>query len=196
MPTHYPAGPWIRTSLFWKNQESQWQNDLWFKVTGAVPADTDINTVAAAVDTALMGPFTAAASPDATYLGNTTWLNNGTYTISAETSQATSGGASGDGLPSEDAVIVRLNSGVATRAGEGRIFVGGVASENVDDSKLTPDGVALYIAIKTALLGIETLGGVTAKVAVWSRKLGAIEPVTSIALGVVLGHRRKRRPQH
>jgi hypothetical protein len=196
MAVHYPAGPWIRSIIYFQNGERQFQNDLWFKV-GAPPEEgTNINTVAAAVDTALLAKFGAVQNAECQYLGNTTYLNNGTYTISAETSHAAPGTLSNEILPSESAVVVRINAGVATRKGAGRIFVGGVDSSMVTESKLSTAGTVAFAALCAALMGITTLGGVVCEIAVWSRSLGVLDAAQFSDPATILGHRRKRRPIH
>jgi hypothetical protein len=196
MAVHYPAGPWIRSIMYFRSPDSQWQNDLWFKVTGPVPGGVDINAVAAAVDTFLMNQFLAFMNEANSYVGNTTYLNNAVYTISAETIHSSFGAGTLVALPTEDAAIVRLDSGIATRSGNGRIFVSGLDSDMVDESRLSTDGVAAFVGLKNALMGIVDLGTVPCQVGVWSRKLNALEVVQFVSAAAVLGHRTKRRPIH
>lgn len=195
MASHFPAGPWVRTILNFEGPEKSWTNELWWKVVGSVPSSTDVNVVAAAVDTALSDPFSAAMPDVCKYVGNDTYLNNGTYTVAAHTSVDDTGDASGAMLPNEVAAIVTASAGVGTRKGVGRIFCGGVAESSVSDSRLISEGVTLYTAIKTALLAVTTLGPVSCNYAIWSRSLAAIEKVSFITIEPILGHRRKRRPR-
>lgn len=195
MPSHFPAGPWIRTILNFEGPEKPWTNELWWKVSGSVPPSTDVNVVAAAVDTALADPFSAAIPTVCKYIGNDTYLNNGTYTVAAHTSVDDTGDVTAVMLPNETAAIVTTSAGVGTRKGVGRLFLGGVAESSVIDSRLSTAGVTLYTAIKTALLAVTTFGPVACKLAVWSRSLSAIEQVSFITVEPILGHRRKRRPR-
>jgi hypothetical protein len=195
MATHFPPGPWIRTIMYFQNGEKQYQNDIWFKA-GTFPGGVDINAVAAAVDTALQAPFAGLMNENALVIGNTTYANNGVYTVSAETQTTLPGVGTAKILPSEDAVIVRINAAIATRAGNGRIFVGGIDTSFIDESKLSASGAVAATALCTALKGVVDLGGIGCNLAVWSRKLGVLEPAVFCDPATVLGHRRKRRPVH
>lgn len=196
MPTHYPAGPWIRSLLFFGDGEKQWSNDIWFKATGSIPPTTNINTIAAAIDTAIATPIAGVMNSNSAYIGNTTYLNNGTFTASAETGNEISGTGTGSILPTEVSLIVRANSGVATRAGNGRIFLSGIDSTMVAESSLSVLGATNMLAVCTALMGVTTLGPVACQFAVWSRKLGVLENVLFSDPAPIVGHRRKRRPIH
>lgn len=196
MPTHYPAGPWIRSQIFCGNSEDIWQNDLWFKPTGSIPSGTDINLVAAAVDTALEAAYVGLMNQDSQYLGNNTYINNTTYTDSAETQRSSPGDGIIGALPTEDAIIVRINAGVATRAGAGRIFVGGIDQSMVSGSRLSDVGSANATVLRDAMMGIATLSIVPCKLAVWSRKLNALDVAAFADAATILGHRSKRRPIH
>lgn len=197
MPVHYPAGPWVRAQMFFQSSEKQYQNDLWFKATGTIPATTDVNAIAAAISSTL-GPLFAALMPAAgsVYLGCTAYLNNGTFTWSAENNAPTAGTGAGSILPAEVSTIVRLNSGIATRAGNGRIFCSCIDSTMASESNLSTLGGTTMAALCTGLLGIASLGTVTCQLAVWSRKLGVLEHVIFADPNPILGHRRKRRPLH
>jgi len=116
--------------------------------------------------------------------------------VSAETQMASPGSFENGILPGEDAVIVRINAGVATRSGAGRIFVGGIDQSMIAESKLSGLGATSFAALCTALMGVSTLGGVTCQLAVWSRKLNALDVAVFCDPATVLGHRRKRRPIH
>lgn len=192
---HYPAGPWLRVVFNFSNNEKFWSSDVWWKQTTSPPGSLNIATVAAAVDTAVQTPMLAALGTDAQYQGNDCYFNNGTYTVAAHTFPGASGTGAGNCLPTEVAAIVALNSGVGTRAGVGRLFFGGVDESNVSESRISGAGLTLYAAIYTALKGLTSPGGLTLALAVWSRKLNALEPVVFGNPKAILGHRRKRRPR-
>lgn len=195
MSVSFPAGPWIRTVFNWQNDEKNWQNDVWWKVTGTVPLHTDVNVVAADFDTALQPVFVEVITPQAQYSGVDLYLNNGSYTVAGHTNPAAAGTVSGGALPTEDAVIVTLNSGIATRAGVGRNFYSGIPETLVTDSRVNPTGVTAYNNIKTAMLALSTAGGVAFTLAVWSRKMAALEVASFGTVEAICGHRRKRRPR-
>lgn len=196
MPTHYPAGPWIRAVLFSQSVEKQYQNDLWFKATGSIPPTTDVNAIAGAISSVLGPLFAALMNSNCGYIGCTAYLNNGTFTWSAENNDTSPGTGAGTLLPAEVATIVRINSGVATRAGNGRIFCSCIDSTMASDSNLSGLGATNMAALCTGLIGITILGAVTCQLAVWSRKLGVLENVIFADPNPILGHRRKRRPLH
>ena len=194
-PVHYPAGPWLRVIAQCSNDEKQWENVIWYKVTPPIPAGTDVNALATYVSGILSPVYVGMMSLGCSYRGVDVYLNNGVYTIGAHVIANVAGTQGATQLPTEDAVIVSINSGVATRAGVGRIYVGGVATSLVTESRLNTTGVTQANALATALKGIVSASGVTVKLAVWSRKLGALEPYSFTAIDGILGHRRKRRPR-
>lgn len=195
MPVHYPAGPWVRIIVHLSNNERPWQNDLWFKIQGAIPSGFNIATFTAALDTDYSSAWTDCLSAVCTYDGIDVYLNNGTYTVSGETPGGAAGAVSGTMLPTEDAAIVTLSAGIGTREGVGRVFIGGVPETYVTESKLSSAGVAAYSALAGFLKSTATYGGVTIVPAVWSRKANAIEAIVFTVLRPILGHRRKRRPR-
>lgn len=194
MPVHYPTGPWLRVVMFFSNDEKSWQNVLWYKVTAPVPGDVNVDTVASDVSTAIEATVLPILPPGANYNGVNVYLNNGTYTVAAENNMSVAGTAPDTGIPTEDAAIVSLNSGVGTRAGVGRLYLGQPSETNVSESKINSTGEPLYEAFKNSLMTLVTAGGVAIKLAVWSRKLGVLEPVVFATVRTILGHRRKRRP--
>lgn len=191
----FPAGPWLRAVLWWQNQEQEWQNDIWFKVTGTISPSTNVDTVATDLDAALNALLIAVICPDAFYIGLDAYLNNGTYTVKGQTNGNTAGNATGDALPTENAAIVTLNAGIGTREGVGRIFFSGVPENFTTESKLNSSGHSGYNDVATALKGITTAGGVPIELAMWSRKAGAIEKVSFTEVSNLIGHRSKRKPR-
>jgi hypothetical protein len=195
MPVHYPAGPWLRVHLQFQNVEKEWENVIWFKITGAVSPTTNISTVASAVNTALKPSFLAWITEDCTWNGVDVYLNNGTYTVAGHVVENAQGDSDAPTLPTEDAAIVTLGAGVGTRVGVGRIFAGGVSASSVTESRVNDAGLVLLAAIKTALMGMTAVGGLVTALAVWSRSMSALEPVVYITPEAILGHRTKRRPR-
>lgn len=191
----FPAGPWARVVLWWDNAEKEWQNDLWFKVTGTISTSTNVDTVATDMDAALRPTLKPIITPDASFLGLDLYLNNGTYTVRGATSAVDSGTASDGALPTEDCALVTLNAGIGTRTGVGRIFFSGVPETFTVDSRLNPDGHTAYNDFATALKAVTTAGGVAMTSAVWSRKMGAIEKTSFTEVAALIGHRSKRKPR-
>lgn len=195
MSTHYPSGPWLRVVLNFSNDEKGWENILWYRPTGSIPVHTNVETVAADVNAALKPSFIAAMPVTAQWLGVDVYLNNGTYTVRGSVVESVVGSGSENQLPTEDAVVVAINSGTATREGVGRIFVGGVDEDNVENSRLTSAGSALYVTMAAAMMALVTAGDVPIQLAVWSRVGSALFNAIFAQPSAVLGHRRKRRPR-
>lgn len=194
MSTHYPAGPWARAVIFTQSPEKEWQNDMWFTAGGTASSAFDIQAAAAAFDTAFNAPYVAALCEVSTYQGVNFYYNDGAMTRRGETFPASGGTVTGNQLPSEDAAVVTLNSGIGTRKGVGRVFIGGVAESAVDLSRLKPGSITQYNALFAALKTGWTYAGVTFKLAVWSRLAGSVNAVSYYQAEQVLGHIRHRRP--
>lgn len=195
MPMHFPAGPWMRLIIHCSNFEKSWQNDLWYKGTAAVPAGTDVQAVAMACDTAVRGAYLNWMPSSCSFDGVDAYINNGTYTVSGNTTTSAFGTGSGNALPTEDAAIVTISNGVGTRLGVGRIFVGGVADSHVTESKINDTGAPILTALMDALKGILSPGGVPVKLGVWQRKNGLLNSYNYTKIEPILGHRTKRRPR-
>jgi hypothetical protein len=190
-----PAGPWIRSILYFQNSNKPWQNDVWFKVTSSVPSNVDVTEVAAAIDTALQADLTAPMTTDGTYLGNRAYLNNGTYTISARSNVGLNGTSSDTSLPNDVCALVSFSAGVGTRVGRGRLYLSGWDNATAQDSFLNQQGTNYQTAIGAALQGITTLGTVPCKWAVWSRKTNALDIVQFVEYPPLLAGRVRRRPR-
>lgn len=195
MSTHLPPGPWIRTQFFFENSEREWSNVVWWKITGSIPSGTDIISVATDFDTMFNGVLPAMLPPTTIFLGTNCYLNNGTYTVDGTVYEETPGTAAGDPLPTEDSAIVTINSGIGTRKGVGRFFISGLAEDQAINSRLSTLGQTNMNAIKNAIAGLLTAGGVPVKAGVWSRSMNAVEANVFLNFSDLLGHITKRRPR-
>jgi hypothetical protein len=195
MPTPLPAGPWMRMISYWNNNNKGWQNELWFKVTGTIPSNFDIAALTAGVSNDYFNLFSDVNSVATTFDGIDCYFNNGTYTVSGETGSAGDGTVTGNTLPNEDAAIVTLSAGIGTRVGTGRIFLGGVPTTFVLESKLSTAGITAYSSVLSYFTTTVDYQGMNFIPSIWSRKNNALEPIKFTVLRPILGHRTRRRPR-
>lgn len=196
MPVHpLPPGPWIRHVLYFQGEQRVFSNDFWFLITGTIPTDLDINTVAAAINNILAPACLNVMNSGVSFIGSKTYLNNGTYTQSATALASTPGMGSDGPIPIEVAAIVALDADIATRAGQGRLFIGGLDASSVTGNRPSTDGAANLLNLAEAYHGMNTIAGVSTYPSIWSRKIGGLHGIVSYSVSSLLGTRRKRRPR-
>lgn len=190
-----PPGPWGRLVIYQYNDEDEWTNTVWMHPTSAIPGNfniqTAVNDFATHFQTAFANPLQVT---DAGVKGFRLYVNNGTYTVSADNTTSTPGNEVSAELPTEVSAIVQLRTNSSGGSGRGRIFLSGVCEGNTRVSDLSTAGFTLYQAIVTALTGTITAGAVPWQTALYSRKLNNVLPCTFIRLDRELGHQKRRRP--
>ncbi len=193
MPS-FPAGPWARAAFWFENTEREWSSDLWFQHTGAIPSGFDVEAAASDLSTLFKTPVLDLIAAETHFLGCDLWVNNGSYTASGQATDDTTGSGVGDALPTEDAIVVRLQTGAGGPSGRGRIFLSGIAENNVVLSRLTPACVTSAQALVAAMLA-PTFGGTAWYLSHWNRKAGNLAGVIYGQAAPVMGHQRRRRPR-
>lgn len=190
-----PTGPWARLIIYSHNDEDEWTNTIWFHNTSAIPGtfniQTAVNDFSAHLISAFANPLQVA---DAGVKGMRLYVNNGTYTVGADSTTSQIGNEASAELPTEMCVVVQLRTNVAGPSGRGRIFLSGVCESNTMVSDLNSTGTTLYQAIVTALTGTITAGAVPWVVALYSRKANTVTPCTFIRLDRELARQTRRRP--
>lgn len=190
-----PAGPWARLIVYSFNDEDEWTNTVWFHPTTTIPPtfniQTAVNDFATHLGTAFANPLQLS---DAGVKGFRLYVNNGTYTVSADSTTTIPGNEVSAELPTETCVVVQLRTNSTGGAGRGRIFLSGVCEANTTVSDLNSTGTTLYQAIVTALNATITAGAVTWVAALYSRKLNNVLPTTFIRLDRELARQKRRRP--
>lgn len=190
-----PAGPWGRMVVYQNNEDDLWTNTVWFHPTSAIPGNfniqTAVNDCAAHFGTVFANPLQVGFGQ---VKGFRLFVNNGVYTVSADSTTAIGGNEASAELPTEIAAVVQIRTNDPGPSGRGRIFLSGVCKDNTKVSDLSPAGVTLYQAIVTALTGTITMGAVPWVVALCSRKLATIKPATFIRLDRELAQQKRRKP--
>lgn len=190
-----PAGPWARLLIYSFNDDKTWVNTLWFHPTSSLPGNFDVQLAANDFSSALISAF---ANPLQAVIagvkGMRLYVNNGTYTVSADSISGQLGNEVSAEIPTEICAIVQVRTNDHGASGRGRIFLSGVCKDNTSISDLSPAGITLYQHIVTALTTTITAGTVPWVTALYSRRLGTIKPATFIRLDRELGQQRKRKP--
>lgn len=190
-----PTGPWARLIIYSYNDEGVWTNTIWFHTTTTVPGTFDVQT---AVNDFSAHLITAFAHPlqitSGGVKGMRLYVNNGTYTVGADSTTSQIGNEASGELPTEMCVVVQLRTNNTGPSGRGRIFLSGVCEDNTTVSDLNGTGHTLYQAIVTALTGTITAGAVPWVTALFSRKLNSITPCSFIRLDRELAQQKRRKP--
>jgi hypothetical protein len=109
-------------------------------------------------------------------------------------------GSGGSGKPFQTSAVSSLRTARAGASGRGRLYwpVTGISLATATLRPTSADMTSLTSGVKTYLSAIQTAIDVTldgVSLAVWSRKLLDLFPVTSIQMGDVLDVQRRRRDQ-
>jgi hypothetical protein len=189
----YPTGPWAR--VLWFNVGAKtWTNDTWFTIASP-PSGFDISAEATGLLTNIQPAWTACMNQEYGSLGLKLYVHNGTYTSSFEKYSPADGTLTNVALPEEVAVIGALSADVATRAGQGRIFVAGLDSSMVDGNRPSTAGNTAVTNLLTQLntqANWPTLNGL---LSVWSRKENLVLSPVYPSVQSVLAALRPRRPR-
>lgn len=191
----FPPGPWARTLFRFANNERQWMNEIWWNTSGTATSGFNIITFATAVDTALTVKMMGCTNEGVHSEGSTTYYNNGTYTTSGTVYTNETGPGSSGQLPSESAVVVRLQANIKGPSGRGRVYLSGVDESFVTESRLNTTGQTAMTTLTTAIQAGLSNQGIVLKPVVYSRKLAALNLTIYCQWENVLGHIKKRRPR-
>lgn len=112
----------------------------------------------------------------------------------AETAIGTAGtDATGVLLPPQLAVVCSLRTSLATRAGRGRMYWPGPASDALTSGKIGTTPQAVFVTAGSALFS--ALGAASMIPVLYSRTTTLVQVITSFDVGNVLDTQRRRRDQ-
>jgi hypothetical protein len=190
----YPA-QWARLAIHWTNEGRDDVNILYYTVTGVAAAPYDVNAAALAFDGFFRASYLAVLSIACNFTGVDLTVNLSGVTYSGSWGTVAAGTVTGDGEPSEVAVVLHKATAQPGRSGRGRMFVGGVPESNTTLSRIQAIANPNYVTIGTGVLAVRVNQGLTFTPALRSTKLVSHFPLVAVTVDPVLGHIRHRRPR-
>lgn len=189
-----PPGPWLRFVIYQNDENVQWINDVWYKLT-ASGAPTDW--------TSLLNSFTSAIVPSLTALqylltnvrAIKMYVNNGTFTGSATKYIDAVGLGATDSIPAQVCLGVTLSADIGTRQGQGRLFVSGLDSSDISGDYVSTVGNSNALAFGTAVTSWVGDGDFIASACIWDRKTATLHTIGQHGVAQKLYSRRHRRPR-
>lgn len=190
-----PPGPWLRFVLYWLNGDTKWQNDVWYHVSG-IGDQADLVTVLSDFTTLIS---TWLCSPvcnlNSILYAVKLYANNGTYTASVANYPLQVGGQNAGAVPIQVSVVGALNSEVATRQANGRLFLAGLDTQMLGGDYPSPSAVMAVNTFLGKIKGFVSSLTWSFALAIWDRKTAILHDVIDYAISGKLGTRIKRRPR-
>lgn len=197
MAAHHPLppGPWLRFVIYWKNADTQWQNDIWYNVT-AVGSTVAIDTILLDFVSVISDAWLEYESESNYLVAVKVYANNGTFTVSQVAYPNAQGSVvlAAD-IPVQVTLIAALDSEIATRRANGRIKIGGINTQDVTGDYPSTGAATWVQDLVTALRGFIEASGWAFALAVWERVNATLHDVINGQISPKLGNVRRRRPR-
>jgi hypothetical protein len=144
---------------------------------------------------AVGGPWLTPLNVGVEVLGVSCYANNAVYTVGGYYAVGANGVGMNDPVPVAVSLIGGLNADEYTRAGNGRIWVGGLDSTQVAGDYPSTDGIASITGIIDALQAFTLAVDWGITLAVWSRKFHTLYDAVTAFVSGLLGTKKRRMPR-
>lgn len=188
------AGDWGLVIIYGQGDQREWSNEYWYSVSTGSPSSTwNIDSAAEAFYSHISNALTPLLSNNYDTLGCQFYANFGSGTLGTEFYNTIAGTAGDSPIPEFTNAVVRKLTATFGRSGYGRWRFTGVDDSNVNGSYLSPGGLSNYQALAVVLKTAVTDQAITWSPANFSRKTGALEPITNCPVDAQLGTFRRRK---